>query len=133
MERDGSSEERMSTGRQSFGIEELDRSLGGGLLPGTLTVVAGATGAGKTQLGLRWADAGLRAEGHRGVLCDLTSRGDSQNHAPYASRLFGWSLARLPGYARARSRACVGLHATARRLLSSDGSGRAAGDPGRPG
>ena len=49
----------MSDRRQSFGIEELDRSLGGGLLPGTLTVVAGATGAGKTQLGLRWADAGL--------------------------------------------------------------------------
>jgi len=86
----------MLTGRQSFGIEKLDRNLGGGLLPGTLTVVAGATGVGKTQLGLRWADAGLRAEGHRGVLCDMTSRGDSQNHAPYASRLFGWSLADYP-------------------------------------
>jgi hypothetical protein len=82
----------MLTGRQCFGIEELDSRLGGGLLPGTLTVVAGATGAGKTQLGLRWADAGLAAEGHRGVLCDLTSRGDSQNHAPYALRLFGWPL-----------------------------------------
>jgi predicted ATP-dependent serine protease len=71
----------MTLARQAFGIEELDRDLGGGLLPGTLTVVAGATGAGKTQLGLRWANAGLSAEGHRGVLCDLTSRGDSQNHA----------------------------------------------------
>jgi KaiC/GvpD/RAD55 family RecA-like ATPase len=86
----------MSTGRQSFRIETLDRNLGGGLLPGTLTVVAGATGAGKTQLGLCWANAGLQAEGHRGVLCDLTSRGDSQHHAPYASRLFGWSLADYP-------------------------------------
>ena len=38
--------------------------LGGGLLPGTLTVVAGATGVGKTQLGLRWADAG---SGRRGA------------------------------------------------------------------
>jgi KaiC/GvpD/RAD55 family RecA-like ATPase len=82
----------MSTFRQSFGIEALDRDLGGGLLPGKLTVVAGATGAGKTQLGLRWAAAGGSAEGHRGVVCDLTSRGDSQNHAPYASRLFGWEL-----------------------------------------
>jgi KaiC/GvpD/RAD55 family RecA-like ATPase len=82
----------MSTGRQSFGIEKLDRSLGGGLIPGTLTVIAGATGAGKTQLGLRWADAGLAGEGRRGVLCDLTSRGDSQNHAPYAMRQFGWPL-----------------------------------------
>ena len=26
------------------------------------------------------------------MLCDLTSRGDSQNHADYASRLFGWNL-----------------------------------------
>jgi KaiC/GvpD/RAD55 family RecA-like ATPase len=82
----------MITGRQCFGIEELDQRLGGGLLPGTLTVIAGATGAGKTQLGLRWADAGLAGEGLRGVLCDLTSRGDSQNHAPYAMRLLGWPL-----------------------------------------
>ncbi len=86
----------MLTGRQGFGIDELDRRLGGGLLAGTLTVVAGATGTGKTQLGLRWADAGLGAEGHRGVLCDLTSRGDSQNHVGYASRLFGWPLHDYP-------------------------------------
>ncbi len=86
----------MLTGRQGFGIDELDRRLGGGLLAGTLTVVAGATGTGKTQLGLRWADGGLGAEGHRGVLCDLTSRGDSQNHVGYASRLFGWPLHDYP-------------------------------------
>ena len=72
----------MNSPRQAFGIEELDRELGGGLLPGTLTVVAGATGIGKTQLGLRWADAGNQGEGARGVICDLTSRGDSQNHSP---------------------------------------------------
>jgi KaiC/GvpD/RAD55 family RecA-like ATPase len=86
----------MTLARQAFGIEKLDRDLGGGLFPGTLTVVAGATGTGKTQLGLRWANAGLSAEGRRGVLCDLTSRGDSQNHADYASRLFGWSLSEYP-------------------------------------
>src|SRR5262245_4084682 len=74
---------RMTIARQGFGIAELDRHLGGGLLPGTLTVLAGATGAGKTQLGLRWANEGLAAEGHRGILCDLTSRGDAQNHAGY--------------------------------------------------
>jgi len=78
--------------RQTFGIEALDQLLGGGLLPGTLTVVAGATGAGKTQLGLRWADAGLKAEGSRGVICDLTSRGDAQNHAGYAKEQLGWDL-----------------------------------------
>ena len=34
--------------RQSTGIPALDELLGGGLLPGTLTVVVGATGMGKT-------------------------------------------------------------------------------------
>ena len=40
------------------GSRRWTRLLGGGLLPGTLTVIAGATGVGKTQLGLRWADRG---------------------------------------------------------------------------
>jgi hypothetical protein len=43
-------------------------------------------------LGLRWANAGRDAEGRRGVICDLTSRGDAQNHAAYARDLFGWAL-----------------------------------------
>src|SRR5438105_12040600 len=86
----------MTVSRQGFGIEEFDRELGGGLLPGTLTVVAGATGVGKTQLGLRWADMGRREEGRRGVICDLTSRGDSQNHAGYARQHFGWDLVPYP-------------------------------------
>jgi len=94
--RNRSGEKRMSTTRQSFGIKELDRDLGGGLLPGTLTVVAGATGVGKTQLGLQWANVGKDTEGSRGVVCDLTSRGDSQNHAAYASRLFDWELSEYP-------------------------------------
>lgn len=82
--------------RQRFGIELLDRQLGGGLLPGTLTVLAGATGVGKTQLGLRWAETGRLDEGHRGVICDLTSRGDAQNHAGYAQQQFGWNIASYP-------------------------------------
>ncbi len=82
----------MATARQTFGIEGLDRMLGGGLLPGTLTVLAGATGSGKTQLGLRWANAGLAADGRRGVICDLSSRGDAQNHEAYARDQFGWDL-----------------------------------------
>ena len=86
----------MSTQRLGFGIEELDAMLGGGLLPGTLTVIAGATGVGKTQLGLKWADAGIGAEGRRGVLCDLTSRGDAQNHAAYARDQFGWEIEPYP-------------------------------------
>jgi hypothetical protein len=86
----------MTRDRQLFGIPELDRLLGGGLIPGTLTVVAGATGAGKTQLGLRWANAGLAADGRRGVICDLTSRGDAQNHAGYAHDQFDWLLETYP-------------------------------------
>jgi KaiC/GvpD/RAD55 family RecA-like ATPase len=83
----------MATARQTFGIEGLDEMLGGGLLPGTLTVLAGATGVGKTQLGLKWADSGLVADGKRGVICDLSSRGDAQNHDAYALDQFAWNLA----------------------------------------
>ena len=43
--------------RLSTGVPGLDELLGGGLLPGTLTVVVGATGIGKTQLGLQFARA----------------------------------------------------------------------------
>ncbi len=78
--------------RLSTGIERLDQMLGGGLLPGTLTVVMGATGIGKSQLGLSFAARGLDQEGQRGIVFDLTARGDSQNHAEYAERLCDWKL-----------------------------------------
>lgn len=78
--------------RIQTGIPKLDELLGGGLLPGRLTVVLGATGIGKTQLGLQFAERGLQQEGQRGILFDMTARGDSQHHAEYASRLFDWTL-----------------------------------------
>ena len=59
--------------------------LGGGLLPGTLTVVYGATGIGKTHLGLTFADHGRTADGARGVVLDMNGRGDSQQHDEYAA------------------------------------------------
>ena len=80
----------MTDERQETGIAALDDMLGGGLIPGTLTVVLGATGIGKTQLGLQFARQGLHQEGETGVVFDMTSRGDSQNHAEYARRLFDW-------------------------------------------
>jgi KaiC/GvpD/RAD55 family RecA-like ATPase len=80
------------TARASTGLERLDAMLGGGLLPGTLTVVYGATGIGKTHLGLTFADHGTIADGARGVVVDMNGRGDSQQHAEYAERLFRWSL-----------------------------------------
>ena len=78
--------------RLSTGIDGLDERLGGGLLPGTLTVVVGSTGIGKSQLGLQFAHAGRKQEGRPGILFDMSARGDSQNHADYARRLFGWEL-----------------------------------------
>ena len=68
--------------------------LGGGLLPGTLTVVYGATGIGKTHLGLIFAERGRLADGARGLVVDMNARGDSQQHGPYAGRLFGWDMER---------------------------------------
>jgi KaiC/GvpD/RAD55 family RecA-like ATPase len=80
--------------RVSTGIPRLDAMLGGGLLPGTLAVVYGATGIGKTHLGLTFASHGLAADGARGLLLDMNGRGDSQQHHEYAARLFGWELGR---------------------------------------
>ena len=81
------------TARLSTGVPGLDELLGGGLLPGTLTVASGATGIGKTQLGLQLPQAGRAQEGERGIIFDMCSRGDSQNHADYARRMFDWQLA----------------------------------------
>lgn len=78
--------------RHSTGIDRLDAALGGGLLPGTLTVVMGATGIGKTQLALSYCNAGDRQEGARGIIYDLTTRGDSQNQQEYAERIHDWSV-----------------------------------------
>ncbi len=86
-----------ATDRLSTGISDLDDLLGGGLLRGALTVVAGATGIGKTQLGLHFANQGKPDDGERGIILDMTSRGDSQNQDEYARRLFDWNLTSLPG------------------------------------
>ncbi len=80
------------TARVPTGLPRLDEMLDGGLLPGTLTVVYGATGVGKTHLGLTFAHHGLAADGARGVVLDLNGRGDPQQHAQYAARLFDWPL-----------------------------------------
>ncbi|MCF0233416.1 MAG: recombinase RecA [Thermoguttaceae bacterium] len=79
--------------RVSTGVPGLDERLGGGLIPGATTVLVGGSGIGKTQFGLQFLNAGLSAaERRRGVLLDLTARGDSQNHAAYAKSLFDWDM-----------------------------------------
>lgn len=81
-----------SSDRLSTGVPALDDLLGGGLVPGTMTVVLGATGIGKTQLGLQFLHAGRTQEREPGILFDMTSRGDAQNHAEYAQRMFDWQM-----------------------------------------
>ena len=78
--------------RLSTGVPGLDAMLGGGLLPGTLTVAVGATGIGKTQLGVQFNAAGSQQEGRRGIIYDMSCRGDTQSHADYALRMRGWQL-----------------------------------------
>jgi KaiC/GvpD/RAD55 family RecA-like ATPase len=80
--------------RVSTGLPKLDEMLGGGLLPGTLAVAYGATGIGKTHLGLAFARHGVEADGAPGLLFDMNARGDSQQHHGYAARLYGWELGR---------------------------------------
>jgi len=80
--------------RVSTGLERLDRMLGGGLMPGTLTVVYGATGIGKTHLGVGFAHHGRAVDGAPGLLFDMNARGDSQQHHEYAARLYDWPLRR---------------------------------------
>ena len=82
--------------RLSTGVEGLDKLLGGGLVPCTLAVVVGASGAGKTQFGLHFACQGQQQEGRPGVVFDTSARIDSQGHAHYAQHVFGWTLANHP-------------------------------------
>src|SRR5690242_8946380 len=49
------------------GVAELDRVLGGGLVPGSVTLLGGEPGIGKSTLVLQ-ALAGLARRGHRGLL-----------------------------------------------------------------
>lgn len=78
--------------RLSTGIPGLDKHLGGGLIPGTTTAIVGSSGVGKTQFSLQFLNGGFGVEKQRGVILDLTARGDSQNHADYAKSLFNWTI-----------------------------------------
>lgn len=62
-------------GRTPFGIPDLDRRIGGGPLRGTSTILAGATGTGKSILGLHWALAGAKA-GEAALIVSLSDDRD---------------------------------------------------------
>ena len=78
--------------RLSTGIPGLDDKLGGGLIPGTMTVLVGSSGIGKTQFGLQFLHVAGAQKERPGIIYDLSTRGDSQNHAEYARRMFGRTL-----------------------------------------
>ncbi|MEX2186191.1 MAG: ATPase domain-containing protein [Pirellulales bacterium] len=81
--------------RLSTGVSGLDQQLGGGLIGGALTVLVGATGIGKTQFGVQFAQAGARDEAAPGAFFDMSVRGDSQSHAAYAERIFSRRLEQI--------------------------------------
>ena len=51
---------RGRTGPLRFGVDSLDRMLGGGLRPASITMLLGSPGSGKTLLGLSFLGAGAR-------------------------------------------------------------------------
>jgi circadian clock protein KaiC len=60
-------EERVANGAKlAFGVGELDEMLHGGLRTGSITMVLGSSGSGKTLLGMQFLSEGLK-RGERGV------------------------------------------------------------------
>jgi len=79
---------RLSEGRISSGIAPLDRMLAEGYAPGSSTLVAGPSGAGKTLMGLHFVFKGA-ANGEPGVIATLQ---ENPVQLQKAARGFGWSL-----------------------------------------
>jgi circadian clock protein KaiC len=79
---------RMSTDRISTGIAPLDVMLAEGYGPGSSTLVAGPSGAGKTLMGLHFIFSGA-ADGQPGVIASLQ---ENPSQLEKVARGFGWSL-----------------------------------------
>ena len=78
---------QMDSGRISFGIAALDSMLGGGLWPGSSTIITGPAGSGKTIMGLQFLYEGAR-RGERGIIATLQEN-PTQLHRVLSS--LGWS------------------------------------------
>jgi circadian clock protein KaiC len=79
---------RLSTDRISSGIAPLDVMLAEGYAPGSSTLVAGPSGAGKTLMGLHFIFSGA-ANGEPGVIASLQ---ENPIQLQKIARGFGWSL-----------------------------------------
>lgn len=78
--------------RKSSGLQGLDEALGGGFISGKKVIVYGATGVGKSILGVTFAHEGISIESHPGLIIDISKGVDEQSQQGYAEQLFGWSL-----------------------------------------
>jgi circadian clock protein KaiC len=79
---------RLASGRISSGIAPLDIMLADGYGPGSSTLVAGPSGAGKTLMGLHFIYSGA-AHGEPGVIATLQ---ENPSQLQKVARGFGWSL-----------------------------------------
>lgn len=78
--------------RKSSGLQGLDEALGGGFLSGKKVIVYGATGVGKSILGVTFAHKGISEESHPGLILDISKGVDEQSQLEYAKQFFGWLL-----------------------------------------
>ncbi|GAC1357923.1 MAG: ATPase domain-containing protein [Herpetosiphon sp.] len=69
------------SGRAAFGLPELDALLGGGPNVGTITIIAGAPGTGKTTLALTWALAAAQPEDRTVMVSFLERKVDLREKA----------------------------------------------------
>ena len=80
---------RESEGRLSTGFRGLDEMMMGGIPSGSVTLVAGPSGAGKTVIGLQYLTEGIA----RGERCLYVSFQESERQLLEKARHFGWGLA----------------------------------------
>ena len=79
----------MESQRLPTGIAGLDEMLHGGFLPQTANLVEGATGTGKTTLGMQFIQHGIAARGEPGII--LTFEAFPEHYYRDASA-FGWDF-----------------------------------------
>jgi circadian clock protein KaiC len=75
--------------RLSTGVPDLDEMLGGGLWPGSTTLLAGPSGSGKTLTALHFLRAGAE-DGHPGVFASLQ---ENPSQIGRVAAGYGWDLA----------------------------------------
>lgn len=79
----------MESQRVPTGIAGLDEMLHGGFLPQTANLVEGATGTGKTTLGMQFIQHGIAARGEPGII--LTFEAFPEHYYRDATA-FGWDF-----------------------------------------